>query len=54
MCGRKQAEAHRAAKNAQQDAELATELGTGHAGVFAFINGSLGDSSSAAAEMRRR
>lgn len=43
-----------AARNAEKDAELATELATGDAGVFAFINGSLGDSSMAAAEMRRR
>ncbi|KAK9790313.1 hypothetical protein WJX73_002014 [Symbiochloris irregularis] len=51
---RKKAEAAREADNAHKDAELAHELATGDVGVFAFINGSLGQSSSLAAEARHR
>ena len=53
-CCRKNASAAIAAKNAERDADLATELATGHEGVFAFLNGSLGDSAFAAAEQRHR
>lgn len=51
---RKKAADHMQARSIAKDEEQATELTTGHAGIFAFINGNLGDSSVAAGELRRR
>ncbi|KAK9813258.1 hypothetical protein WJX72_011523 [[Myrmecia] bisecta] len=49
---RKFAEQARTAKNAKHDKQQATELARGTPGIFAFINGSLGDKSEAAALQR--